>query len=147
MFLRHVSGITLTLTTMNTPLPYASRHLGNPWFRNVVTIGLLRSPVRILGSVLCRVQQGDNLLRRILPSPQSPCSRSFIQCSPGGHLTLWILGFRQSSFDHISQRLQSFLRISGFSHFVLHRCYVHISLSVRANCVALVNILLSPYSL
>ena len=43
--------LSKTQVTMNTPLPYASRHLGNPSFRDVMTLGSFRSPVRNLDSV------------------------------------------------------------------------------------------------
>jgi hypothetical protein len=139
--LRLVSGITLTLTTIDTPLPYASRHLGNPQFRDVVTLGLFRSPVRNLNPADSGRYRGITHWRAFYPRDNLPVPGVTSSVLRGDFLTLWLLGFRQFSFDHVSQHLQILLGMSGFPQFALHRCYVHTRLSVCANCVVLVGIL------
>ena len=113
-------GVTPT-TTIGTPLPWDSRPLGNPVFRYWWTYKeRLRFPIHILkmSSLLIVCWSGCTINEsRINGYQQHRCTNVIPKDVRFHH---WILRFKQFSFNHIIQALQSH-NIHVFCYSPLYR--------------------------
>lgn len=129
---------------MGTPLPYGSRHVGNPVFRRVLRLDRFRRPVRTVHtfdedvSLLWSIQR----IKGTYPlTHKAWVSTGF---PTGGVFHLSILEFKQSSFRPVGQSLHNPLGYPALPQRALPTCYVHAPVSCRAKLVGLVGFLLLP---